>query len=178
MEQAHYTYLLNNFTSADEISLVCQNSIPKRASRFFVSHKNFNFETFDFDFVVKNDEAVILIPFSYKNSTLNKFKIFLNEMENSFEPLLFYIFNKGVEYLIYYSKINNHDVRFLFLNTSELNQKEKEGKILSYSYLEAEILFDILINKKILVKKIQDEIENIINKYNNIAYFEQKSINI
>ena len=71
------------------------------------------------------------------------------------------------------SKINKISARFFVLSTRELYKKEQLGKILNYSYLEAEILLDVILNKNLLIKKLHLAAEEICKKFDNIAFFEQ-----
>ncbi len=174
MEKPKFEFLLNKTSFEEEILLKLNSSNPTKISEI-------NFEATNFDFDAKNFELIISeknkkpfsIPFNNKNLTLNKFIKFLNEMEMADEPLIFYIFDRGIEYLIYYSKINKISARFFVLSTRELYKKEQLGKILNYSYLEAEILLDVILNKNLLIKKLHLVAEEICKKFDNIAFFEQ-----
>ncbi len=172
MKNANFKYSIKNFVSGDEISLACENSTPKRVLNLFLEHKNFNYNALSFDLEIKNEQELICtIPFN--NFLLKEFPLFLKEAETASIPLVFYIFEKGVETIIYFSKINKDEARFLILNTKALQQKEKEGKILSHSYVEAKVMLDILMNKNDLIMEFKKEIQNIYKKYNNIAFFEK-----
>lgn len=179
MEKTELKFLLAKSPFEEEIISALKLSKPIKVSGINFGYKNIDFETGNFDFLIRGkNKRFISIPFASVDLTLNKFINFIEEIDSSDKPLIFYVFNKGVEYIIYSEKIDSSDIRFTVLNTDELYKKEREGQILSYSFIEAEVCFDITINKKIFIKEIQSAMKNIVEKYRNVAYFEQKNFNI
>ncbi len=166
-----------DFCHKKEFSLVLGRTKPVLVPKIDLCETEFNFDFGEFKFRVSGGENFsFIIPFYFKNNLTNKFLRFLEDLIDTTNPLIFYIFYKGKEYFIYTEPLNSADIRFLVSDTGELYEKERGGKILHYSYAESKVEIDIRIKKKRLIKDFYEALLLTFSKYKNMHYFEKPFI--
>ena len=165
-------FLFENDFFTDEFEYVLNKSVPKRKEEFVISNFVYDFNYGEFTFYIKDDDKEFKIPIPYGTTKLNDIWKFLETVVDSEKELLLNIFNKGREFIIYIKPLEKQNIRVCIMNTVELYEKERAGKILRYSFKECAVDMDIIIKKKTFLKEFYTTLRKTFIFYDPIAYFE------
>ncbi len=171
------SFLFKDDFFSKEFKCLLKKSIPKRTDKFEISNFTYDFNLGEFTFFIKNNEYEFKIPIPNGSTNLNDFWRFLETLAYTEEAIILNIFNKGREFIIYTEPLEKRKIRFCVMNTVELYEKERAGKILGYSFAECAVDMDIIIKKKEVLKNFYVCLRKTFLFYNSIAYFEPPVIN-
>lgn len=157
----------------DELIMALNNSSPVYSSNLVFLKSGANLDLGEFRFLIKGFyKKEYEIIFHKTRTSINDFWRFLEVLAKGNNSLLFDMYYKGREVFIICSKFNKTDLRFSVLDTFELYKKEREGKILSYSYAECNIGLDLIINKRKFIKSFYKELYRLLKESASVVYFE------
>lgn len=168
-----FKYLFADYPWNAEISVVLRNSSPFPIKRLALGKIKADFDYGEFVLPVKNPLGKeFQIYFSNGKSSINDFWKFLETVVETTEPLIFPLFYKGFETFLYVETVDKNNIRFMAADTFDLCAKQKEGKILNYSYAQSKIRLDVIIKRKEFISAFYTILFKLFKNYENIAYFE------
>lgn len=159
--------LFENEPFYNEFLIPIKNSTPTKSD--FLELK---FES-DFDlgiFVLNIKDKNFKHKITFTKNEINNFWEMVEILTNSSEALFLRLFYLGFETMLYLK--GDEEIRFLILDTKNLDEKVKNKKLINYSYSQSEIKLDILINKKLFISLIYKKMYELFKNFENIAYFE------
>lgn len=152
-------YFLKNDTYKEQIRNLLKKSTP-------VEVESLNFTGFVnghshgiYDFYLKNTKNKrIVIPFRDELSNINDFWPFLEFLTSTNETSLLYIDDDGNEQILYVEHINEQNIRFFIAETWNVYDKFQKHEIEHYTYEDADVLLDVIINKKVMIKQFYEQL--------------------
>lgn len=129
---------------------------------------NIEWGTFFFDFksIEGNEFSISLDACSDISQILEMFVSLINNETKHIED----IEDEGYNSVFYTECLENEKIRFFIANVAELYRSFCKNEIDDYSYKDAEINLDIIINKKTFIEQFYKKLSPLINNLDDIDF--------
>lgn len=165
-------YLFKNDTNKNEINNLLKKSKPTKIEvlsfKCDYNDKEFynNHSHGEYGFYLKNtNEETISIRFDDCLSNINDFWSFLEFLTQTNETSILYIDDDGNEQIIYIEHLKDNFIRFFVGETMEAYQKFCRNEINDYTYEDADVLFDVIIKKKTMIKQFYGQLLKMFDNW-------------
>lgn len=148
-----------------------EKSTPDNKTKFYIQKiiPDFNFGEFK---IIINSGSLRNIEIKLIKNSINDFWKFLEFVVLETESLFFKLFYNGYETFIYIKPLDKKNLRFVLLNTYDLEQKILKGEIQRHSYKMAKVILDVEIKKKDFIKIFYSKLHSTFKNFESTALFE------
>ena len=160
---------LNEINGIEEFKVLLSKSSPILTDIFMIKKISGSLEYGDYTFYIEaptNNDFYFYLDSSL--SDIEQIFEFLESIANIKNEIGMVISSDGPEVTLYAKPIDEYKIRLFMVDTCEAYDKFVKDIIKTYSYSEAKILCDIVIDKRILIKQFFEKLEVLFEDYETI----------